>query len=353
MKPLFDLTNVHVLIPQSAKLQISLVCQLRDPHLKKLAVCIPNRVIQSRAPKTADKYSRAFNEFHLWTSCYNELKSLPARATTVALYLEHLLQTNSPYSKLESAVYGIRWVHGLYGWESPCEAALVRNILEAGKRTLLKPTLKKEPFTLDMLANLCTRYASHSSNLSDLRVSAICVTAFYGFLRFSEVSGLRCCDLKFIQQQDAMFVELQILKSKTDVYRDGLKVLLAHNGGTTCPYSILQRYVDTAKLQLSSTYPLFSRLQYVKATKSYKLRGGVLSYTRTREIVLQALSSLGYEREKFGLHSLRSGGATLAANNGVSDRLFKRHGRWKSETAKDGYVKDSLDALLSVSRSLQ
>lgn len=112
-----------------------------------------------------------------------------------------------------------------------------------------------------MLANLCTRYASHSSNLSDLRVSAICVTAFYGFLRFSEVSGLRCCDLKFIQQHDAMFVELQILKSKTDVYRDGSKVLLAHTTGTVFrPYSILQRYVDTAKLQLSSTYPLFSRL---------------------------------------------------------------------------------------------
>ena len=202
-------------------------------------MCIPTcRVIQSRAPKTADKYLRAFNEFHLWTSCYNELKSLPARATTVALYLEHLLQTNSPYSKLESAVYGIiRWVHGLYGRESPCEAALVRNILEAGKRTLLKPTLKKEPFTLDMLTNLCTRYASHSSNLSDLRLAAICVTAFYGFLRFSEVSGLRCCDVKIIQQHDALFVELQILKSKTDIYRDGSKVLLAHNGGTTCQYS--------------------------------------------------------------------------------------------------------------------
>ena len=142
-------------------------------------------MIQSRAPKTADKYSRAFNEFHLWTSCYNELKSLSARATTVALYLEHLLQTNSPYSKLESAVDGIRWVHGLYGWDSPCEAALVRNILEAGKRTLLKPTLKKEPFTPDMLANLCTRYASHSSNLSDLRV--------YVLLRFMD----SCVFLKF------------------------------------------------------------------------------------------------------------------------------------------------------------
>ena len=30
-------------------------------------------------------------------------------------------------------------------------------------------------------------------------------------------------------------------------------------------------------------------------------------------------------------------------------RLFKRHGRWRSETAKDGYVKDSMSALMSVS----
>ena len=115
--------------------------------------------MQSRAPKTADKYSRTFNEFHLWTSCYNELKSLPARATTVALYLEHLLQTNFPYSKLESAVYGIRWVHGLYVWESPCEAALVRNIPQAGKRTLLKPTLKKEP--LHWICSLTFARAMH------------------------------------------------------------------------------------------------------------------------------------------------------------------------------------------------
>ena len=28
---------------------------------------------------------------------------------------------------------------------------------------------------------------------------------------------------------------------------------------------------------------------------------------------------------------------------------FKRHGRWRSETAKDGYVKDSLSSRLQVS----
>ena len=58
---------------------------------------------------------------------------------------------------------------------------------------------------------------------------------------------------------------------------------------------------------------------------------------------------VGYQ---FGMHSLRAGGATAAANAGVPDRLFKRHGRWRSESAKDCYVKDSVDSRLSVSKSL-
>ena len=79
---------------------------------------------------------------------------------------------------------------------------------------------------------------------------------------------------------------------------------------------------------------------------------GSLSYTRVRELFLNKLAELGFDPKQFGLHSLRSGGATAAANSGVPDRLFKRHGRWRSESAKDGYVKDSVSALMSVSQSL-
>ena len=31
-------------------------------------------------------------------------------------------------------------------------------------------------------------------------------------------------------------------------------------------------------------------------------------------------------------------GATKAANSGVGERVFQRHGRWKSVSAKDGYA---------------
>ena len=78
-----------------------------------------------------------------------------------------------------------------------------------------------------------------------------------------------------------------------------------------------------------------------------------LSYTHLRELFKAKLTDLGFDANLFGLHSLRAGGASTAANAGVPDRLFKRHGRWRSESAKDGYVKDSASALLSVSKSLE
>ena len=47
-----------------------------------------------------------------------------------------------------------------------------------------------------------------------------------------------------------------------------------------------------------------------------------------------------------------SGGASTAAKSGVGDRVFERHGRWKSVSAKDGYVKDHIASRISVSKTL-
>ena len=49
---------------------------------------------------------------------------------------------------------------------------------------------------------------------------------------------------------------------------------------------------------------------------------------------------LGFPPNQFGLHSLHAGGATAAANAKVPDKMFKRHGHWKSKNDKDGYVKE-------------
>ena len=74
--------------------------------------------------------------------------------------------------------------------------------------------------------------------------------------------------------------------------------------------------------------------------------------TRKGGKYIYGITQLGFDPKLFGLHSLWAGGATAAANAGVPDRLFKQHGRWKSESAKDGYIKDSMEKRLKVSKPL-
>ena len=67
-----------------------------------------------------------------------------------------------------------------------------------------------------------------------------------------------------------------------------------------------------------------------------------LSYTAARSNIVSLLKTVVGEHVNIGIHSLRAGGATVAANSNVDERCLKRHGRWKSDTAKDGYIVDSL-----------
>ena len=107
----------------------------------------------------------------------------------------------------------------------------------------------------------------------------------------------------------------------------------------TCPVSTLRKYLRGLKLSPSSDdyiVKLFAtgkRRTSIFQEKKNTIRP--LSYSQTRKIVLEAFEKIGLPRNKFGLHSLRSEEASSAANIGVKDRLFKKHGRWKSQKAKD------------------
>ena len=72
-------------------------------------------------------------------------------------------------------------------------------------------------------------------------------------------------------------------------------------GHITCPYNLLNRYIQAAGIDFSSNLMFFRSLHFVKSNASYTLRS-----TRTREVVLHAFSQLGYSTKLFGLHSLRS-----------------------------------------------
>ena len=110
------------------------------------------------------------------------------------------------------------------------------------------------------------------------------------------------------------------------IFIEMVVLLLAKTGHITCPFSLLSKHMQVANIDLSSTLKFFRTLHFLRSKGCYSLRSTGISYTRAQEVVLDAFSQLGFPSRLFGLHSLRSGGATAAANAGVNDRLFKRHG---------------------------
>ena len=140
-------------------------------------------------------------------------------------------------------------------------------------------------------------------------------------------------------------------RSKTDQLRQGHEVLIARISTPACPVAMLEHYMAAAEVTPTSDLYLFRGICKGKAGE--KLRPSwCLSYTTVRELFRKKLVDLGHSPEGFGFHSLRAGGASDAAQAGISDRLFKQHGRCSSDSTKDGYIEDSKENRLSVSRNI-
>ena len=323
--------------------------EIKDPELKEMAESLPFTALQSRAPSTAKKYAGAFCRWRKWAATKSEIVPFPAKPIYVGLYLSYLIQKANTPSPVEEAVNALSWAHNLACVEDPTRHPLVNQVLEGAKRILAHKANKKEPITAEILKALVDKYATEQATLADIRTLTICLLGYAGFFRYSEIAKMRECDMRFFDEHLEVFVE----SSKTDQYRDGATVVIARTGNEYCPVAMLERYMRVANISIASPTESYLFRRLVSTKNGQKLRDSAnLSYTRARELVLTMLESVGLDRKQFSLHSLRAGGASAAANAGVPDRCFKRHGRWLSESAKDGYVKDNFEERLLVSKKL-
>jgi len=113
--------------------------------------------------------------------------------------------------------------------------------------------------------------------------------------------------------------------------------------------AMLECYMARADMRWEDDCYIFQAIQKTKNGETLR-ESGHISYSCLKDL-FKKMSELGFKATEFGLHSLRAGGATTTANAGVPDWLFKCHGWW-SENAKDGYIKDSVEKRLQVSKNL-
>ncbi|CAC5399040.1 unnamed protein product [Mytilus coruscus] len=234
--------------------------ELPDTLIEKIHL-LPDLLTESKSNNTVQNYYYGFLRWKKW-ALSNGISSefiLPAKPIHVAIYLACLVQQNRTPSPINQAFYSIRWAHKIISVISPTDSDLVKNILEGAKRRLSVPIKKKEPITPDMLSQMFDRLYCEN-NLYNQRTISACLLSYSGFLRVSELLNLKTCDIQFFLSHMSVFIQ----KSKTDIYRDGDRIIIARTGNKLCPVKNLESFLewsnnplDTDVFRMISSY-LFS-----------------------------------------------------------------------------------------------
>lgn len=315
----------------------------RNPKLKQLQQELPFTLLNSRANNTLKKYNYGFNKWKQWANKYEEINYFPARAMDVALFMQEQINTGESFGAIETVYYGINHAHSICGENSPTSSKLVQNILEFAKRNVNRSQKKKDHIPLDLMKRISEVYGK-SKDLIDLRFITMTAIAFHGFMRIGEVLNLCRKDIEITNSK----MQITANKSKTDQYGRGSKILIARYNKDWCPVRHMERYLSITGMESKDKGHLFlfRRIRATKKTKNLTSLNVKLSYARTREIYREKLNLIGEDPNKYGLHSLRSGGATAAAQKGISAALIKKQGRWKSDVARDIYIRSSRDEMI-------
>jgi integrase len=316
-----------------------------SPELDTLRCQLPGVLVDARASSTTKLYMQAYKKWKDWTFKHSKL-ALPADPQVVVLYLLHLAKSANSFSVLKVAISGLAWAHKLAGFSSPSQHVLVAETLAGLKVRLAKPKQPKVPFSVAHIHLLFDRL--DVSNLTDVRNVCLMGLAFFAFLRFDEVVHLKVGNVSLHNTHAELIIE----KAKNDQLRQGNVVVIAKLP-KHCPVAVLQLYLQQSKAFLQPQNFLFRRVVVCKGVKVLDSKYEPLKYTNVKDMVKAKAASLGLNPASFGTHSLRSGGCSTAANAGIGDRLFQRHGRWASVAAKDGYVSDSLQKRLTVTEAMQ
>ena len=322
---------------------------IQNQELHDKACQLPKLLDAAFSEATLAKYKTAWAKWVNWCSRYSEISHCPADPFFICIYLNDLVLAKSSLGTIISTLCAIRWGHMRAGFNSPTSEPIVKLAFKGAKRlasTFSKSSKRKEPFTAELVQLIVNEYAD-SSNLIHLRFLIICVLGFAGFFRISELLNLKIKNLTRTENSYEIFIE----ESKTDQLREGNIVYIAETGNRTCPVHWLDVYLNKTKLINQPESYLICRLAKTKVGHN-AIGSQAITYQTARNTFNEHLKIITSDSSTFGLHSLRSGGASAAANLGVSDRLIGKHGRWSGSTSRDVYIKDSKESRLDVGKNL-
>ena len=174
---------------------------------------------------------------------------------------------------------------------------------------------------------------------------------FFGMLR---ASNLLCPSVKSFKRYEQLIrsqiyfckegLELHISWSKTRQSHDFLHIVpLARNGDQfLCPFKAYVNLLDVISGDIDSP---------VMALPNSERELIPLCKSKLLPLFNRLLGQIGLSPSQYSFHSLRHGGATLAAQSGVSELMLMAHGDWRSSCFQT-YIKNAQIRSFAVSKQM-
>ena len=150
---------------------------------------------------------------------------------------------------------------------------------------------------------------------------------FFGFFRSGEITvprnesfdpkvHLSWGDVAINDPRNPQAIRVQLRRSKTDQFGDGVEIMVGKTGDDLCPVAAVAAFM----VKRGRTPGPFFVFPDGKPLTKAKFVG----------FLKDALGELGLPKEQFAGHSLRIGAATAAAQAGIEDSTIMMLGRWNS-----------------------
>lgn len=274
---------------------------------------------------TRRAYRSDWNHYSAWCESV-KLEALPAKSTTIVLYITHLAEEGAKVSTIRRRMAAISKAHNIAEVDSPVDNGKVKAVFKGIRRE--KGTAqdkKKAVFTSDIQVML----SQLPAKLIGVRNRALLLVGFAGGFRRSELTGLNIEDVEFCREG----VILSIRSSKTDQEGEGIRIGIHHgNHEKTCPVAALQRWIDEAELEGG---PLFRPIDRHSNVAKKRLNSNSVA-----AIVKRCALTAGLDPAKYAGHSLRSGLVTTAALNDAPVSSIMRQTRHTSFDTVRGYIRE-------------
>ena len=264
------------------------------------------------------------------------IQPVPTSECTLTLFISHLASSNISQGTIKVYLLAVRYMHvckGLHNHFNRQITPRLHLILRGIKKRQLnrKSPKTRLPITIHMLHKMRTLLAKRAPSFYNTTLWAMCCLAFFGFLRVSEFTiptessynpsrHLSLRDIAVDNRKNPRLLQLLLKESKTDPFKQGVKVYVGATDSPVCPIKAMLSYLsERSKIQ----GPLF-------ITKE----GTGWTGTMFRAGLKSLMADLKLDKQCYNTHSLRIGAATSASLAKLPEAHIQILGRWRSNAFK-------------------